>query len=73
MENAKHSHSLGIPEQLVNVIASTFKVLSPDGEIKLFEIQSGVRQGDTYLFVIRPVSMISMIRDAISRREEELR
>ena len=67
----------GIPEQLVNAIASTYtgtkaKVLSPDGETKLFEIQAGVLQGDTlapYLFVI---VVDYALRDAISGREEEL-
>ena len=53
-------HAYGNPEQLVNAIKDMYsnteaKVLSPDGETKLFQVTSGVLQANTlapYLFII---------------------
>ena len=50
----------GVPEQLVSAIGvlntgTKTKVLSPDGEIDIFEILAGILQGDTlapYIFAI---------------------
>ena len=50
----------GIPDQIVDAIGKMYehtraKVISPDGKKDLFDILSGVLQGDTlapYLFVI---------------------
>ena len=67
----------GIPEQIVNAIGGMYdntraKVITPDGEIDLFEIFAGVLQGDTlapYLFV---VVLDFALRMAIDGKEEEL-
>ena len=67
----------GIPDQLINAIANTYKntkakVITPDGETEVFEILAGVLQGDTlapYLFVI---VLDYSLREAISGKEEEL-
>ena len=48
------------------------KVISPDGETKLFEILAGVLQGDTlapYLFII---TLDYFLRNAFSSSQEEL-
>ena len=64
-----------MPEQLINAIADTYKnrrILTPDGEIEVFEILAGVLQGDTlapYLFVI---VLGYALRKVISGREEQL-
>ena len=66
----------GIPEQLCNAIEDTYsgtkaKVISPDGETKVFEITAGVLQGDTlapYLFII---VLDYVMRVAISGHEEQ--
>jgi hypothetical protein len=52
--------SYGIPAKIVSAISSMYettraKVISPDGETEVFEIQAGVLQGDTlapFLFII---------------------
>ena len=67
----------GIPKIITDAIEDTYKntmakVISPNGETKLFEILAGVLQGDTldpYLFII---TLDYSLRKAISGREEEL-
>ena len=67
----------GIPTQIVNAVKvmytdTTAKVMSPDGETDLFNIQAGVLQGDTlapYLFII---ALDYAMRKAIDGKEEEL-
>ena len=67
----------GIPERIVKAIEITYtdtkaKVISPDGETNLFDITTGVLQGDTlapYLFII---ALDFALREALSGREEEL-
>ena len=67
----------GIPKIITNAVEDTYKntmakVISPDGETKLFEMLAGVLQGDTlapYLFII---TLDYCLRKAISGREEEL-
>ena len=67
----------GIPDLIVEAIGKMYentraKVVSPDGETDLFDILSGVLQGDTlapYLFVI---VLDYALRMAIDGKEEEL-
>ena len=67
----------GIHEQLANAIKDMYnntqaKVLTPDGETELFQVKSGVLQGNTlapYLFV--PV-LDYTLQKAMQGREEEL-
>lgn len=67
----------GIPTQIVKAIGTMYedtkaKVISPDGETKLFDILAGVLQGDTlapYLFVI---VLDYALKVAIDGKEEKL-
>ena len=66
----------GIPARIVQSISNVYantsaKVLSPDGETKIFSILAGVLQGDTlapYLFII---VLDYALRQAISGKEEQ--
>lgn len=67
----------GIPSQIITAIGKMYektmaKVISPDRETDVFEILTGVLQGDTlapYLFVI---VLNYALREAIEGKEEEL-
>ena len=48
------------------------KVISPDGEIELFEIKAGVLQGDTLAPNLFIISLDYALRIAVEGREEEL-
>ena len=67
----------GIPQQLVDAIEILYrntqaKVLSPDGETDIFEIQAGVLQGDTLAPFIFIIVLDYALREATLGKEEEL-
>ena len=77
VKSLKSLHAYGIPEQFVNAIKdmcsnTKAKVISPDGKLNLFQVTSGVLQGNTlapYLFVI---VLDYALQKAMHGREEEL-
>ena len=67
----------GIPKTITDAIEDTYtntktKVISPDGETKLFDILAGVLQGDTLAPNLFIITLDYCLRNTISGREEEL-
>ena len=67
----------GIPSRIVSVIGLMYKgtrakVLSPDGESKLFDILAGVLQGDTLAPYLFAIVIDYCMRKAVNGDDEKL-